>query len=774
MRRGLVLTALAALLAGAPAASATRPATEPLRERASGFLTAPSERPPATVALDYVRDRPARFGLDEGDVAGLRLARSYRSAGGLVHLQWEQFHRGIPVFGPGLRANVDPDGRLINVGEGAQPDPAVPSVEPRLSALDALLAAGRAAGVAVVPGSPGAPAGRERLTRFGDGQSAHLTVFGDRLAWRVKVRGGDLRFYDAVVDASSGETLYRVNLVREATANVFDNYPGAPVGGIQSSRTLPAGWITDATRLFGTNAHVYHDADDDTLGFSADPAQQIPPQTADNWSWAHDARPAAAGQLCPVLGCSWEPGSGSFGGGCESQPGRYAAVLVHQRLPRPPARRPRDRLRPELGQLRGSRPRDRPGRRRLARTGPDCARHTNNAFVIPAAESHAAADAGLPLDERLPADGAAQRRQRGRRRDDRLPRVHPRDDQPAGHPGRRVAGHERLPGWRDGRGPRGLVRARPAQRAGLRARRRARRASCGSASTRTTSCAPSRSTARSARLRPPVPGSGLAGSGGYTYGDFARILGGAEVHADGEIWVETLWDLRNSLIAGHGRTEGITRARALVTDGLRLAPAQPDLPRHAQRHPAGRPDPRLRRPRARLGGLRGTGDGLPGLDEGNRRRCPDPGLLGAAAAPPPPRTTATAPARGVSRFTIDAASGSKVARRISRRFRFRLSEPGRAVILIERSEPGRRARGRCRPATRSLSHRPRCTRRVRPRASGARSRSRARQQRPAGAGSAAPRRLPGDDHGHRRRGQPLHVGPAGLQDHSSALTWTTG
>ncbi len=313
MRRGLVLTALAALLAGAPAASATRPATEPLRERASGFLTAPSERPPATVALDYVRDRPARFGLDEGDVDGLRLARSYRSAGGLVHLQWEQFHRGIPVFGPGLRANVDPDGRLINVGEGAQPDPAVPSVEPRLSALDALLAAGRAAGVAVVPGSPGAPAGRERLTRFGDGQSAHLTVFGDRLAWRVKVRGGDLRFYDAVVDASSGETLYRVNLVREATANVFDNYPGAPVGGIQSSRTLPAGWITDATRLFGTNAHVYHDADDDTLGFSADPAQQIPPQTADNWSWAHDARPAAAGQLCPVLGCSWEPGSGSFG-----------------------------------------------------------------------------------------------------------------------------------------------------------------------------------------------------------------------------------------------------------------------------------------------------------------------------------------------------------------------------------------------------------------------------------------------------------------------------
>ena len=68
-----------------------------------------------------------------------------------------------------------------------------------------------------------------------------------------------------------------------------------------------------------------------------------------------------------------------------------------------------------------------------------------------------------------------------------------------------------------------------------------RRASCGSAGTRTTSCAPSRSTARLARLRPPVRAVGLLAVGGYTYGDFARILGGAEVHADGEIWVETLW-----------------------------------------------------------------------------------------------------------------------------------------------------------------------------------------------------------------------------------------
>ncbi len=43
----------------------------------------------------------------------------------------------------------------------------------------------------------------------------------------------------------------------------------------------------------------------------------------------------------------------------------------------------------------------------------------------------------------------------------------------------------------------------------------------------------------------PAPGS--AGSGGFTYGDFGRIASGPEVHADGEIWAQTLWDLRGAV-----------------------------------------------------------------------------------------------------------------------------------------------------------------------------------------------------------------------------------
>ena len=43
---------------------------------------------------------------------------------------------------------------------------------------------------------------------------------------------------------------------------------------------------------------------------------------------------------------------------------------------------------------------------------------------------------------------------------------------------------------------------------------------------------------------PACPGSPGAGPGGYTYGDLGRVIEQPETHADGEIWAETLWDLR--------------------------------------------------------------------------------------------------------------------------------------------------------------------------------------------------------------------------------------
>ena len=66
----------------------------------------------------------------------------------------------------------------------------------------------------------------------------------------------------------------------------------------------------------------------------------------------------------------------------------------------------------------------------------------------------------------------------------------------------------------------------------------------------------------------PGPDTG-AGDGGYTYGDLGEIIGFPEVHADGEIWVQALWDLRTAI--------GTNVSERLVTRGMELSPPDPSF-----------------------------------------------------------------------------------------------------------------------------------------------------------------------------------------------------
>ena len=51
----------------------------------------------------------------------------------------------------------------------------------------------------------------------------------------------------------------------------------------------------------------------------------------------------------------------------------------------------------------------------------------------------------------------------------------------------------------------------------------------------------------------------------------------SEVHGQGEVWCVALWDVRANLIAMHGSTAGNDLAMRLVTDGMKLAPANPNF-----------------------------------------------------------------------------------------------------------------------------------------------------------------------------------------------------
>ncbi len=83
---------------------------------------------------------------------------------------------------------------------------------------------------------------------------------------------------------------------------------------------------------------------------------------------------------------------------------------------------------------------------------------------------------------------------------------------------------------------------------------------------------------------PDCPGAGNAGAGGYTLGDMGKILCfpcQPEFHADGEIWAQTLWDVRQRLVTSLGGNTlsgaGVTRARSLITRAMELAPPDPSF-----------------------------------------------------------------------------------------------------------------------------------------------------------------------------------------------------
>jgi hypothetical protein len=56
-----------------------------------------------------------------------------------------------------------------------------------------------------------------------------------------------------------------------------------------------------------------------------------------------------------------------------------------------------------------------------------------------------------------------------------------------------------------------------------------------------------------------------------TYANLGHVKTAPEVHADGEIWMEALWEIRANLIAQFGEHEGRERVRQLVIDGMKLA-----------------------------------------------------------------------------------------------------------------------------------------------------------------------------------------------------------
>ncbi len=265
--------------------------------RLDGFLTRASDRAARRVAMGYLRANRVAFGLSARDLRTFSFRQDYVDVQGTHHLSWIQRSHGIPVFHNGLKASVTSDGELVNVTGS-------PVHRLRPNATTPLLSSGAAVAVArTAAPTTGAAASI--------GDDAQLVLFptarGARIAWRVIAWVADDDQSMSVVDARTGELLWRHSLTNDdavGTGPAVDIYPGGDIpngGGDLLPRTFP---VFDGSALSGNNAHVYLDVNDDSV---PDPRDEVPAVSGTDWSYAPVFDTTTAAQNCSNhFSCTWD------------------------------------------------------------------------------------------------------------------------------------------------------------------------------------------------------------------------------------------------------------------------------------------------------------------------------------------------------------------------------------------------------------------------------------------------------------------------------------
>jgi hypothetical protein len=586
-------------------------------QKLNGTLTGPASGDRSAVALDWIRSNRTALGLTAADIGTLDLAdRTTTASSGITHLRYRQSYRGIPTFDNGVRVNLDRDGRIINVTGSPVSDVSVPSIAPALDAAAAMKALQRNVGVTRAIDVTAGPSGARAVTHFSRGDFARLVLFdgadGLRLAWHLTYKATSLAYYDAVVDATTGAVLFRQNLTKfDADQTVFKDYPGAEEApGLKGTNNAPLpinfedqGWLTNATTLSGPNAHVWSDFTDND---AVDPGEEItrangnanftdtfnefgPPTGWFNaCDFTRSFEPDWPDPLATKARCSWNPNSPNSWTMNRQQNGVqafYFANVFHDHLAN-------DFIdfKADDHNFEGDDPvlvNTDDGADTTPAHGPDDA-HLNNANMSTPPD-HASPTMQMYLfqydhltDDNDPTNDGFFTFRNINGGDDAGTVWH---EYTHGLSGRLVV-HD------DGTGAVSSPHAGAMGEAWSdwyaldllhRSQLEFDTADPGDvdvgmytdavfASTRfePIDCQPGVDD-------PHCPGGIDTGPGGYTFGDFGHVAGTPEVHSDGEIWMQTLWDLRRALVQDLGEDDGSNLAEQIVTEGMRLSPPEPSF-----------------------------------------------------------------------------------------------------------------------------------------------------------------------------------------------------
>lgn len=172
-----------------------------------------------------VASMAGRLGLDDEDLSSLAPVRDYVSRStGLRHVEFAQMVDGLPVFDAVVAMHIDANGSVVRMASSASRTRG----RRRSQALSPEAAVQAAASdirpdIAFTAARLGGPVGAAGSFHFARGAfvrdlTASLTWFpidgGLRLAWHVTVEpDGALQSYDVLIDAETGERLLRRNRV---------------------------------------------------------------------------------------------------------------------------------------------------------------------------------------------------------------------------------------------------------------------------------------------------------------------------------------------------------------------------------------------------------------------------------------------------------------------------------------------------------------------------------------------------------------------------------
>jgi uncharacterized protein (TIGR03437 family) len=209
----------------------------------SESLTPPVDADAEAIARSFLKDNTDLFQLAGGEVDDLRVARRYRTDhNGVTHVTLGQWLDGIEVFQADLAVHVDRAGAVIAASGELMPGAArkVNLAQPKMAAAEALrLAAQDVEAEVTGPLNLSAPpTGVEARQKFGaaagferdvDARLVYFPLTGDqlRLAWEFILWMRETPdVYLMVVDAERGSLLYRYNFTN------YDENPLRPHGPV--------------------------------------------------------------------------------------------------------------------------------------------------------------------------------------------------------------------------------------------------------------------------------------------------------------------------------------------------------------------------------------------------------------------------------------------------------------------------------------------------------------------------------------------------------------